>query len=123
MVAAKILYEKRALASAKAFRKAPTDAERKLWLQLRGNRLGLHFRRQVPIGSYIVDFVCWKIRLAIEVDGSEHVTDPETIERDARKEEELRANGLTTLRFNNLDVLRNVDGVARRILEFVETQR
>ncbi len=55
--------------AAKALRKSPTDAERKLWHRLRGEQLGVKFRRQHPFETYILDFVCMERRLVIEVDG------------------------------------------------------
>ena len=64
------------LMRAKRMRRAPTDAEAKLWQQLRAGRLIEHkFKRQQPIGNYIVDFVCFSRKLVIEVDGGQHVDD------------------------------------------------
>ncbi len=58
---------------ARDLRKNSTDAERHLWYHLRANRLGFKFKRQVPIGTYIVDFVCLEKRLIIELDGGQHI--------------------------------------------------
>ena len=95
---------------ARAMRLAQTEAERKLWWHLR-HRLkvpGSHFRRQVRLGPYIVDFVCHGSRIAIEVDGGQHA---DQIERDARRTRFLETQGYRVLRFWNSEVLANIDGV------------
>ncbi len=97
---------------ARRMRKAMTDAEKKLWFELR-RRLpveGTHFRRQVPIGSYIVDFCCLAERLVIEVDGNQHATD-EAHAYDARRTASIAASGFRVLRFSNEDVLCTTDSV------------
>ncbi len=67
---------RRTRGQARALRKGPTDAERKLWYLLRSLKpLGLHFRRQAPVGIYIVDFAWHAGKLAVELDGSQHVTE------------------------------------------------
>jgi len=96
-----------------------TDAERKLWSLLRGNRLGVKFRRQVPYGPYILDFYCVKARLVIELDGSQHYT-PEGRRRDARRDAYLRSDGLEVLRFLNEEVFVNEEGVEQVIFERVQ---
>jgi len=93
-----------------------TDAERKLWSRFRGNQIGYYFRRQTPIGDYIVDFVCWKAQLIVEVDGGQHYTD-EGIEYDKHRDECLRSRGFRVLRFTNFDVLKHTDGVVETIFE------
>jgi molybdopterin-guanine dinucleotide biosynthesis protein A len=88
-----------------------TDAERRLWHQLKAHRLeSLHFRRQVPLGPYIADFVCHARKLIIEVDGGQH-NDAEGIDRDARRTAWLESVGYRVLRFGNIDVLTNMEGV------------
>jgi very-short-patch-repair endonuclease len=82
-------------------RKNPTAAERELWKHLRKDRLaGLHFRRQHPIGPYIVDFCCVPKRLVVELDGYFHA-DPERAARDETRTVRLRAAGYRVLRFRN----------------------
>jgi very-short-patch-repair endonuclease len=96
-----------------------TDAERRLWALLRNNRLEVKFRRQVPYDLYILDFYCVKAKLVIEVDGSQHYT-PEGKRRDEIRDADLRSDGLEVLRFTNVDVLTNSDGVEQVIYEKVE---
>src|SRR5437763_10078840 len=99
---------------ARQMRKAPTDAERKLWWHLR-HRLELtqtHFRRQVQIDRYIVDFACHARRLIIEVDGGQHGTRTAV---DLERTKVLQANGYMVLRYWNNDVLKNIDGVLEDI--------
>jgi very-short-patch-repair endonuclease len=88
-----------------------TDAERTLWKALRDRQLDGHkFRRQHPIGPYILDFFCEERRLAIEVDGGQH-----TAERDAPRTAWLAGHGIRILRFWNNDVLNNLPGVLETI--------
>ena len=90
-------------------RKDPTEAEKKLWQHLRVRLAtpGTHFRRQVQIGPYIVDFVSHHLKLAIEVDGGQHVES----KRDLARTHTLEGQGYRVLRFWNNDVLTNIDGV------------
>ena len=100
---------------AKALRKRLTDTERLLWRHLRAKQLeGLKFRRQEPIGRYIVDFVCHEKRIVIEVDGGQHSTDKN---RDAERDKWLNKQGYKVLRFWNNEVLKNIQGVLHVIKE------
>ena len=102
--------------NAKAMRNAMTDAELKLWNSLRAHRLaGLGFRRQMPIAGYIADFACPAEKLIVEVDGSQH-GEPNTARRDELRTARLKADGWTTLRFWNDEILRDIDGVCRHIV-------
>lgn len=104
---------------ARELRSAPTDSERALWSRLRRKQiLGVQFYRQRPIGEYIADFYAPSIGLVIEVDGSQHY-EPQHKSRDRVRDEFLRDNGLAVLRFTNLDVLGNLDGVVQSIFETV----
>jgi very-short-patch-repair endonuclease len=90
-----------------------TDAERLLWMHLRAHRLdGLRFRRQTPMGQYIVDFVCHERRLVIELDGGQHAES----QRDETRGRWLESKGYRVLRFWNSDVLQNRDGVLETIV-------
>ena len=98
-----------------ALRQSGTDAEQQLWQQLRAGRLnGFKFRRQHPIPPYIVDFVCLKAKVIIELDGSQHDD-----ERDAAKTRFLEAKGFEVMRFWDNDVLRETDAVLESILSAV----
>jgi len=99
---------------AKALRKNMTDAEQLLWRHLRAHRLGdQKFRRQQPIGLYIVDFVHFGARLVIEADGGQHNDSLDDAVRDAW----LRNQGFTVLRFWNNDILQNIEEVLEAILK------
>ncbi len=94
-------------------RGAPTDAELRLWRLLRDRRLnGVKFRRQVPVGPYIVDFLCVGAKLIVEADGSQHAESP----RDKARDTYLASQGWTVLRFWNNEVIQNRDGVLETIL-------
>ncbi len=96
---------------AKKLRKDMTPGEVKLWSKLRTTRFHrLKFRRQVPIGPFIVDFLCAEKRLIIEVDGDAHF-ESGAAEKDLRREGYLKAQGFTVLRFLNSEVVCDVDSV------------
>jgi len=98
---------------ARTMRGAPTEAELRLWRLLRDRRLiGFKFRRQVPVGPYIVDFLCVSAKLIVEADGSQHAESPRDNVRDAY----LASQGWKVLRFWNNEVLRNRQGVLETIL-------
>ena len=105
---------------ARDLRKRQTDAEAKLWRALRDRRLdGFKFKRQVPCGPHIVDFLCAEAGLVIEVDGGHHWWRGHQ-GKDFRRDRALRSQGLQVLRFSNLDVLHNLDAVVIRICDEVE---
>jgi very-short-patch-repair endonuclease len=98
-----------------------TEAERKLWALLRRNQLGVKFRRQVPLGPYVVDFYCANAKLVVELDGSQHYTEngeQEDKERDAH----LREMGQAVVRYSDVEFLQNEDGVVQDILERVKAR-
>ncbi|MFH1942905.1 MAG: endonuclease domain-containing protein [bacterium] len=100
---------------ARRLRRDASEAEKALWRVLRGRNLeGLKFRRQYPMGNYIADFVCFEKRLIIEVDGGQHAVDTSG---DERRDAWFRKEGFDVLRFWNHDVLTNVEGVVKVILE------
>src|SRR6185503_17344639 len=100
---------------ARRLRCEPTDAERHLWYQLRRKNLGdWRFRRQAPIGRYIVDFVCFEARLIVELDGGQHAEARQLY--DAARTAWLEAEGFRVLRFWNNDVLTNTVGVLEEIV-------
>jgi len=106
-------------ANAKRMRKAMTDAELKLWNELRAHRLtGLSFRRQQPIAGYIVGFACPEHRLIVEIDGSQHAN-PDDAAYDAGRTRRLEADGWIVLRFWNGDVLGDIDNVCLHIVTVI----
>lgn len=101
---------------ARRLRREATSAEKRLWEYLRDRRLaGLKFRRQHPIGNFIVDFYCHELRLVVELEGSIH-DKPEQAEYDAGRFRWLEAQGYTILRFRNEEVFEDLEGVLGRIL-------
>lgn len=97
---------------AKHLRRTMTDAEHRLWKHLRAHRLdGEKFRRQQPIGPYVVDFVHFAARLIVEVDGGQHAQSPHDAARDAW----LMRQGFCVLRFWNDDILLRADAVLESI--------
>jgi very-short-patch-repair endonuclease len=102
---------------AKGLRKRSTDVERLLWRRLRAGRFeGLKFRRQHPIGRYIVDFVCLEKRLIIELDGGQHAL-PEKTLKDRERDAWLEKEGYTVVRFWDNEILMNTSGVLETIRE------
>jgi very-short-patch-repair endonuclease len=100
-------------------RKNSTEPECRLWAKIRDEKLGIKFRRQHGIGRYIADFYCPKHSLVIELDGDSHYT-PEAQEYDRERDKFMHSLGLQVLRFSNLDILLNVDGVLRVIVESID---
>ncbi len=93
----------------RALRKNPTEAERSLWKHLRLRQLeGEKFRRQQPLGRYVVDFVCLEKRLTVELDGGQHA---EQVGSDAERTAWLEAQGFRVLRFWNHDVMKDIEAV------------
>jgi very-short-patch-repair endonuclease len=98
---------------AAGLRQRQTDAERRMWMLLRDRRLAhLKFRRQLPIGNYIVDLICLAKGLIIELDGGQHNDNP----GDAKRTTWLESRGYKVIRFWNNDVLKNREGVLTTIL-------
>ena len=101
---------------AKYLRHRMTESETRLWRHLRAHRLnGEKFRRQQPIGSYVVDFVHFGARLIVEADGGHHNDAP----RDERRDAWLRAQGFKVLRFWNNEIMNNLEGVLVSIMAAV----
>jgi very-short-patch-repair endonuclease len=100
---------------ARSLRRDSTDAECIIWSALRAHRLnGASFRRQTPIGPYVVDFLCHNARLVVELDGGQHF-EPQQQRRDARRDAFLTNKGYRVLRFNNHDVITNKAAVLETI--------
>jgi len=108
-------YTKCAYIYAKALRKEQTNTEKVLWFNIRNSKLnGIKFKRQVPIGKYIVDFLCMHKKLIIELDGSQHLDNQEY---DNIRTEYLKSNGYTVIRFFDNDVLKDTKNVLNEILK------
>lgn len=100
---------------AKILRRNQTSGEKVLWNKLRMKRFhGLKFRRQVPLGPFIVDFLCVEKKLVIEIDGASHA-EPGAVDRDARREQFLVGKGFTVLRFGNAQTIESVEWVLNEI--------
>ena len=100
---------------ARELRRRSTEAEKMIWHRIRSKQLeGYKFRRQQPIGTYVVDFVCFEKRLIIELDGGQHAIDQQ---RDRNRDSRLGEEGFMTLRFWNHDVMQNLEGILERIRE------
>ena len=111
----KRLYSSASLENAKNLRSNQTDSENIIWQNLRAKRLNnIKFRRQVPIGKYIVDFVNLDKKLIIELDGSQHL---ETIQYDSKRTEYLTNLGYKVVRFYNNDVINNLESILNKIVE------
>ncbi len=98
---------------ARTLRQNMTEAEKRVWQILRSQRMnGCKFRRQVPIGRYVADFVCHEARLIVEIDGGQHdALSP----REGERNEFLQSEGYRILRFWNNEVFANIDGVHQTI--------
>jgi len=110
----------KAVANARRLRRRLTDAERALWRNLRDRQLDGHkFRRQHPLGRFVVDFVCLEEKLVVELDGGQHALQKNA---DAARTAWLNREGYRVLRFWNNEVLRNTDGVLAEILRILQDQ-
>lgn len=116
----KINYHPKLKELARKLRNKSTKSEIKLWQYLKRKKMmGYDFHRQKPIDTFIVDFFCNKLKLAIELDGYTH-TFEEIAEKDAVKQGKLKELGITVLRFCDEDVMKNTDGVLQVIRRFIE---
>ena len=110
-------YNKNTKQISRVLRKNMTKEEIILWSRIKGKQIKeVQFYRQRLIGNYIADFYCPKAKLIIEVDGSQHYEE-EGIEKDKIRDEYFESLGLKVLRFTNLDVLKNINGVLEKIYE------
>jgi adenine-specific DNA-methyltransferase len=111
-------HDPKLIARARELRKRQTEAETLLWCVLRGRRLcGLKFRRQYPIEPFIADFACVEERLIVEIDGGYH---DYVVADDLTRQQRLEAFGWKVLRFENEDVLDDVEAVAIAIARFLD---
>jgi very-short-patch-repair endonuclease len=106
-----------ALVAARRLRRTMSLPEVLLWTQLRGKPLGIKFRKQHPVGDYVVDFYCAEKHLAVEIDGIAHDMGDRPA-RDDRRDAWLRAQGIDVLRLSAADVLKDVVGAADAIVRY-----
>ena len=115
-------YNKNLKYNARQLRNNMTEAEQKLWLRLRQKQiLGLQFYRQKPILNFIVDFYCPAANLIIECDGSQHLNE-KGLKYDLLRDQALTQLNLTVLRFNNLQILHELDAVVQTIENVILSQ-
>ena len=103
-------------------RKDQTDAEEFLWKQLKGNALGVKFKRQLIILNYIADFACLEKSLIIEVDGGYHFHHDQ-MELDAYRTEELEKLGFKVIRFRNENIIIEIENVLKTIQEYLDGKK
>ena len=107
---------------ARQLRKNLTDSEKALWSRLRNKQLlGIQFYRQKPIGEHIVDFFAPRVKLVVEVDGSQH-TPGDHVQKDRFRDGYLASLGLKVLRFNSREVLKESDAVVEAIYRMIADQ-
>jgi very-short-patch-repair endonuclease len=110
------LHRNQKTSRARSLRRRMSPPEARMWNLLRGEPFdALHFRRQVPIGPYFADFAAHGCRLVIEIDSAQHFTDA-AIAYDSKRTAFLEAAGYRVLRFNTVDVLNHLGGVAELVL-------
>lgn len=113
-------YNSKLKPKARSLRGNMTDAEKMLWSRVRRKQiLGVQFYRQKPLGNYVVDFYAPQANLVIELDGGQHF-EPEQQHYDEERTVYLQKQGLSVLRFTNLDVLKNIEGMMEIIFRQVQ---
>jgi very-short-patch-repair endonuclease len=114
--------DKRFKSLRKKLRNDATDAEKKLWQALRKNQiLGYKFTRQYGVGEYVVDFYCSVIRLAVELDGSQHM-EKKKLEYDEKRTKFLNAQKIKVIRFYDNEVFNNLSGFIEKIIQFTKNK-
>jgi very-short-patch-repair endonuclease len=112
-------YNSALVPRARAMRTEMTEPERRMWFECLQKMTG-HFRRQRPIGRFIVDFYSASLKLVIEIDGESHTTQ-ESIAYDEERTIFLQAQGLTVLRFTNHEVMQNLEGVHQALVNWIKS--
>jgi len=113
-----IPYNKHLLDKARENRKNPTPAEKKMWFEILGGKSfqNLKFTRQKPLLSYILDFYCAELKLVVEIDGNSHA---ERNTYDSVRTNALKQQGVTVVRYCNIDIMNNIEGVYENLSEKV----
>ena len=115
-------YNRHLEINARTLRKNMTDSELKLWSRIRRKQLhGLQFYRQRPIGNYIVDFYCPRAQLVLEVDGLQHMQEL-AVRKDNYRDSYLKQQGIKVLKFDNLQVLKQLDAVVEKVYQTVASR-
>jgi very-short-patch-repair endonuclease len=99
--------EARLLRFAREMRGDPTPSEERIWRELRAGRFGAKFRRQEPIGPFIADFACRRLRLIVELDGESHTDE----RRDSRRDAALAALGWKVIHYDDAEVYEDLEAV------------
>ena len=116
----KIYYDSRLKQLARNLRNNSTLSEVLFWNEVKGKRInGFQFLRQKPIGNFIIDFYCPKLRLAIEIDGDSHGFD-EAIQRDKFKEKYLSKRGIHLIRYDDNELKSNIQGTIEHLIDWIE---
>ncbi len=102
----------------KNLKKNSTEAEQVLWKELQNKKTGFKFRRQHVISNMIVDFICIRQKLVVEVDGKIHLNQ---LDEDNVRTQRLNTKGYRVIRFNNDEVIQNPESIAQRIKQFLES--
>ena len=111
---------KEQIENSRQLRKNMTSQERKLWCIIRNRQFyGYRFRRQFPLGQYIVDFICREKKIIIEIDGGQH-NEIKNIQYDNKRTEYLISEGYKVMRFWNNDIDKNISGVYEKLKEVFE---
>ena len=114
-------YNKKLQPFARHLRNNMTDAERLVWSKVRRKQIcNAQFYRQKNIGSYIVDFYCPAGKLVVEIDGGQHY-EKDNMKKDQERDLYLKKLDFTVMRFSDMDVLKNIDGVVERIYEHLKS--
>jgi len=114
-------YNPKSKQLARQLRKNQTEAEKLIWRKIRKKQIkNSQFYRQRPIGRYIVDFYCPRLKLVIEVDGDSHYLNNKTKQYDLAREQYLQKLGITVFRATNTDVYKNLDGVLQELYLLIE---
>lgn len=109
-------YNRKLKQASRDLRNNMTEAEKKLWYRLKSKQINnLIFYRQKIIGNFIADFYCHQLKIVIEIDGGQHYT-KEGLEKDNIRDKYLASLGIKTIRFTNIEVLNNIEGVILKIL-------
>ncbi|QSE98854.1 endonuclease domain-containing protein [Fulvivirga lutea] len=113
-----IPYNPQLVPLAKRLRRNMTLSEVLLWQEIKNKQLGVKFSRQIPIDNYIVDFYCKEHLLAIEVDGASHTYD-DAPQRDTERQNKLEALGVKFIRFDDLDIKKNLNWVMNELYHWI----